>query len=311
MVKISAFSAIRPVKKLVAKVTTQAYSSYSKKEIGLEIQNNPYSYLNIIGNHQTQKKDKRFHLIRKKIHQFQDNNILKKDKTKKLYIYQQIHKKNRYLGLICAVDLKEYGQGKIKIHEHTILERELLFAQYLEITKIHAEPVLITYDSNENYIKQESMQEKNKVYDFKTKDGVKHIIWEITNQKEINRIKGDFNEINNLYIADGHHRMASSFRCQKNGKCLAYIIPKDQLNIKPFHRAIKINKPLLTKLRDKINLKKKNKPNPLSTKIQCYIKGQWHEIQAPPPSSTNPLSINHLLNHILKPIFLMSFLQLQ
>ena len=37
MVKISAFSAIRPVKKLVSKVTTQAYSSYSKKEMNYEL----------------------------------------------------------------------------------------------------------------------------------------------------------------------------------------------------------------------------------------------------------------------------------
>ena len=47
-------------------------------------------------------------------------------------------------------------------------------------------------------------------------------------------------DINKLIfdIADGHHRLASSLRNNKNAMCLAYIVSKNELQTFPFHRKI-------------------------------------------------------------------------
>ena len=47
MVKISAFKSLRPVQKLVAKVTTQPYSNYSQDQIEKELKDEKSFSLNI------------------------------------------------------------------------------------------------------------------------------------------------------------------------------------------------------------------------------------------------------------------------
>ena len=141
MVKISSFQALRPAKKWVKKVPTKTYLNYSETEIIKEKKNNPYSFLNIIHQRNIKNLDKRFLNIRLAINDFKEKNILMEETEMSLYIYQQSKRKKKYIGFICAIDLRDYKNNKIKIHEKTIKKTELLFKKYLQITKIHAEPV--------------------------------------------------------------------------------------------------------------------------------------------------------------------------
>ena len=51
MVKIHAFKALRPIKELVEKIPTKAYSNYSQVDIMQEKKENKFSFLNIIHRH--------------------------------------------------------------------------------------------------------------------------------------------------------------------------------------------------------------------------------------------------------------------
>jgi len=178
MVKISTFKALRPNKKLVKKVPTKAYSNYSKEDIKKEIQENKYSFLNIITTSPKSSIEKRFRTIESNLTEFKKQGILIKDKHAGFYIYRQTTEQQTYTGLICTIELKEYQNKKIKIHEKTIKKREELFAKYLSMTNIHAEPVLITYDSTTSFINKNDMSDQNKLYDFKDKEGIKHEVWQ-------------------------------------------------------------------------------------------------------------------------------------
>ena len=175
MVKISAFQSLRPIQKLVKKVSTQAYSNYSKEEIELELMHNQYSFLNIIAKNQAKNLKIRFEYVQHKIDEFKAKNILKKEQEKSIYIYRQSKNGTTYTGLICAVEVKDYKERKIKIHEQTIEKRELLFSKYLSITKIHAEPVLLTYNNNTQYVTENYISPQNKLYDFKNRMPYKFI----------------------------------------------------------------------------------------------------------------------------------------
>ncbi|MAZ58437.1 MAG: hypothetical protein CMP56_03400 [Flavobacteriales bacterium] len=309
MVKISAFQALRPNKKLVAKVPTKAYSNYSKEDIKKEIYQNPYSFLNIITTNPNISTEKRFKTIRSNFIEFEKKGILIKDKNHGVYVYRQTKNQHTYTGLICAIELKEYQNKKIKIHEKTIKKREELFSKYLSITKIHAEPILITYDSTKTLIDQNDMSDENKLYDFQNKDGLKHEIWKITNQQKINKIIKNFQSISHLYIADGHHRMASSLRYGKTEKCLAYILPKQELTTYPFHRVLSTKKSvknILQEFRNHFNIKKINLPCQYAKNIQFYINKQWYEIileKDQKKNILNDLLVSKLLHKVLKPIF--------
>ncbi|MEM8929448.1 MAG: DUF1015 domain-containing protein, partial [Bacteroidota bacterium] len=142
----------------------------------------------------------------------------------------------------------------IKKHENTIHERELLFANYLKTVGFNAEPVLITYPQNtkiEEIISREVA--KTPEYNFTTPDKKRHLLWRITDKHTILSLQHSFSTIECIYIADGHHRSASSHLLaqdlEKENKghtgeepynyFLSYLIPESEIKIYGFNRMVK------------------------------------------------------------------------
>ena len=69
-------------------------------------------------------------------------------KVKSHFIYINNHPQLELsLGLLLAPQLKDYENDVIKKHENTLLKRENLFKKYLDVCQFHAEPVLLSYDT--------------------------------------------------------------------------------------------------------------------------------------------------------------------
>ena len=68
----------------------------------------------------------------------------------------------------------------------------------------------------------------------------------MTDKKDISNIIQFFQQTSSLYIADGHHRLASSSSYNESSAldnpCLAYLVSSDQLALESFHRVIKKSK---------------------------------------------------------------------
>ncbi len=310
MVKISAFQGITPANQFIDQVPTQPYSNYSTSQREYEIKNNQYSFLNIITNKESDNPKNNLLNIRKRINDFKEKKILIKNKNESLYIYRQTNQKHSYTGLICAISLNDYANNKIKAHEKTIINRELLFSEYLKTTKIYAEPVLITSKTDLTNIYSKHIKKKGVIsYDFYTKDKTRHQIWEIKETDDIQDIITFFQNINSLYIADGHHRLASSLRNNKNAMCLAYIVSKNELQTFPFHRKItNIKHPndIMEKIQSMLKIKIIKSPNNNSENIQLYMRGKWYEIELEKDIKaqlTENLLVSKLLKNILTPIF--------
>ena len=299
MVKISSFFSIKPNKNLVKKIPTKSYNDYTEEEIKDEKKQNKFSFLNVIHNKISDKKTS-FKYIKKKINEFIDRNILIIENNPLLFVYRQQYNESIYTGIICAVDINEYKSGKIKKHEKTIYKREKLFADYLSVTKIHAEPVLLTYNEDINLINTNHTKKKNLLFDFMSDDEVHHTVWKISNPNEINKIIDLAKKIKNLYIADGHHRLASSsIRKEING-CLAYIIKKEQLKVFPFHRLVK-NKYSYSEIIDELKkfgeIKIIEKPKSTNKNLLFYINKNWHEL------NKKKFSKKDLFEKIIKSVF--------
>ncbi len=308
MVKVSAFQSTIPERQFISQVPTQTYANYSRKEIDLEIKNNPYSFLNIIANKKAIDEKDKFKYIRNQINDFKRKKILIKQNEKSMYIYRQKSQEESYTGLICAISLKDYENNQIKAHEKTIKDREILFAKYLKEIKIHAEPVLITYNGNLNHITSKHINNQKQTYNFYTNDGTQHEIWEIKKDEDILDIILFFKKVQNLYIADGHHRMASSFRNNKNHLCLAYIVGKSELTTLPFHRKItniKNADNVFNQINDCFNTRKIKQIKKNSEHLQFYINKNWYQVLFKKKQNIdliNNLLVSKLLTQILNPI---------
>ncbi len=258
MALIRPFKAVRPTRDKAALLTTRSYETYNEDELQSILKYNPFSFLHILRPgykfQLSPKGDDRFKLVRNRYIEFKENRFFKTDNKPCYYLHQQSLKKEVFWGFIATSSLDDYQSGIIKKHEATLKDREILFGKYLETTGFNAEPVLITYPDNELLTNlYQKYQQQRAEYEFTTNKKQQHLFWVIDNEEDIELITNEFAKMPAVYIADGHHRCASSnyFANQMkqqnpnhNGLenynfFMSYLIPESGLKISAFNRFIK------------------------------------------------------------------------
>ncbi|WP_136465617.1 DUF1015 domain-containing protein [Flagellimonas onchidii] len=258
MALIKPFKAIRPTPDKAAFVASRSYEEYSKDELRSVLRYNPFSFLHIINPgfkfHKNISGKERFKLVHNRYLEFLEDNIFQKDDHPCFYLYQITKGDLTTLGFFCACSVNDYQKDVIKKHEDTIQRREKLFADYLNTVGFNAEPVLMTYTDDGiigSILKQEASKQPD--YDFTTSDKVSHKLWQIENVKVIAKLQQSFEKMDALYIADGHHRSASSNLLAKKMKAkhtshsgdeaynffMTYLIPESDIKIYEFNRMVR------------------------------------------------------------------------
>ncbi len=258
MATIKPFRAVRATRDKVALVSSRSYHAYSPTELGAQLDFNPFSFLHIISPSYSSKEEvsntERFEAIRNKYIEFKDKHTYIKEESEVYYIYKKITPNNSFIGIIAATSTADYKNNVIRKHEKTLKKREILFKNYLKATGFNAEPVLLTYPDNKNIDSiLNKYQTKRAEYEFTTKNNQTHLLWIVDKKKDIEQITMEFKKINALYIADGHHRSASSYRLAKAMQkentnhtgleaynfYLSYLISESNLQISEFNRLVK------------------------------------------------------------------------
>jgi uncharacterized protein (DUF1015 family) len=336
MANIIPFKGIRPVKDKVHLVASRSVDGYNTAELHDKLASNPYSFLHVINpDYSEGKKTKpgsieRLEKIKKKYLKFLAEKIFTADDQPCYYIYQQQKEENVYTGIIGCSSIDDYFNGIIKIHEQTITEREEKLMHYLEVCDFNAEPVLFSYPNDviideltANIIQTEPL------YNFSTTDKVQHKLWLVNDSETVSKIKLRFSTIPHIYIADGHHRSASSAllgkaRREKNVNYtgneafnfyLGVFFPETQLKIVDFNRVVKdLNgldaKRFIEKLTHKFIVVEKGKDEYKPThkhNFSMYIDGNWYSVEAKKEIIHNnepvgSLDATILSEHILGPI---------
>ncbi len=259
MAKIHPFRAVRPTRDKVSLVASRSYQSYTAKERDSRMDYNPYSFLHIINPgykyHKEISGEERYKLVRNRYLEFKEDRIFIQDKNPCYYVYKIVNREHQsFCGIIAAASAENYENDVIKKHEDTLQIRETTFKEYLKTVGFNAEPVLLTYPDNEviEKIIQKTIQERAE-YEFTTTYRDTHYLWKIDNEEVIDRIKKEFSGIQTIYIADGHHRSASSCllaqELKKNDPAhggneaynffMSYLIPESNLKIYEFNRLVK------------------------------------------------------------------------
>ena len=191
-------------------------------------------------------------MVHNRYEEFKENGVFMQDAQAGFYLHQKVYQNSRFWGIIGLASLEDYETDVIKKHEKTLREREELFGNYLEITGFNAEPVLITYE-DDPYLQGvfEKYSSTRPEYEFTTNKDRTHSLWLIREQSEIDQIAASFEKMKALYIADGHHRTASSLYLKKklegqgsdtenkSSGFMAYLIAESQLRITSFYRFVR------------------------------------------------------------------------
>ncbi|TRO66988.1 DUF1015 domain-containing protein [Christiangramia sabulilitoris] len=258
MTKIIPFKAVRPAPAYAGLVASRSYEDYSEAELRAQLEFNPYSFLHIINpGYKFQHEiggEKRFGMVKNRYLEFKEEKTFIQDEQACYYIYNIKTREASCCGIIAATSVEDYEKDVIRRHEDTIAHREELFKEYLKVVGFNTEPVLLTYpdDAIINELLEERMKSRPE-YEFATYNKEIHSLWLIDDPDNISKIKAQFAAMDKLYIADGHHRSASSWLLAKESKAnnphhtgkeaynyfMSYLISESNLRIFEFSRLIK------------------------------------------------------------------------
>lgn len=256
MAKVIPFKAVRPTRDKVSLVASRSYQSYTQAELEARLDYNPFSFLHVVNPgykyHKEISGKERYTMVRNRYLEFKEERVFVQDESPSYYVYKIVNRDgNSFSGIIAATSAEDYEKDIIKTHENTIEYRENIFKDYLKTVGFNAEPVLLTYPDNDiigNAITD--TQQERAEFEFTTTYRDTHYLWIIENPKTITTIQQEFEKMKALYIADGHHRSASSYLLSKDlgsdkkenlryNYFMSYLIPESDLKIYEFNRMVK------------------------------------------------------------------------
>jgi len=260
MATIKPFKCIRPEKNVVSKVAALPYDVYNRDEALEEVLKEPLSFLKI--DRAETQFDKDFNPYDKQVYEkardilqemLQDGTLLN-DNEEGYYIYELTMNGRSQTGVVGCASIDDYLNDVIKKHEKTREDKEIDRINHVDICNAQTGPIFLAYRSQEiinevvNKIKTEEV-----LYNFIAQDGVKHVVWKVSEEADVKVIAEAFKNIDNIYIADGHHRTASAVKVglKRREENLGYtgdeefnfflsvLFPHDQLMILDYNRVVK------------------------------------------------------------------------
>ena len=249
MTLINPFCAVRPNDSISNNFSSKSFELYDKEEIKDILKTNPHSFLQIIKDNIYPRKklsnSKRFENVKKNYRRFKSKGLLIKDQKPGFYIQELNLNGKIYNGIIAEASIGKYKLGQIKKHENTLKSRVLVFKKYLKKTRFNADAVLLIYRNKKaisDFIKDTKKQAPTSVISISDNEIVK--LWYIVEDFQIKKITKAFESVQNLYIADGHHRTASSLLLSdeenetQTAGFMAFLIPESELLVEQYNRMV-------------------------------------------------------------------------
>lgn len=261
MATIKPFRGIRPLPERAARVAALPYDVVSTEQAREIVRSNPDSFLRIDKAEVDLPEEidiydaRVYEQAAANLREFRRQGILLQDEQPYYYIYQLTMAGRTQTGLVACTSIDDYLNNVIRKHELTRTDKEEDRIKHVDYCNAHTGPIFMTYRSKPqiNEWLENWKKEHSPVYDFVAEDGVKHVAWVIHDQTMIDSLTKAFQEIQPLYIADGHHRSASAVKVglkrreanpnytgeEEFNFFLAVLFPHDQLEILPYNRVVK------------------------------------------------------------------------
>lgn len=332
MALIHPFRALRPVPEMAAAVAAVPYDVVSREEacalaegnsdsflhisrseIDLDVQTNPYADVVY------QKAAENLEALRQSV-------PLVVEAEPSLYFYRLQDGSHEQTGLAGCYSLDEYERGIIKRHERTRADKEDDRTRHIVAVRAQTGIAFLTYRAPEEIVALQARACGDApLFDITAPDGVRHMVWRLTDADQEAAVKA-LAGVTTLYIADGHHRIASAARVRNElgkannhdlsteaGYFLGVAFPDIETRILPYNRTVSdlagmASDEFLAAVKSRFPVMSGVQPVPPKGEIRMYLDGQWHSVNLDADNSpagsdlVATLDVMRLQNQILAPL---------
>jgi len=333
---IKPFNALRPRPDLASRVAAPPYDVLNRDEAFAMAAGNEYSFLRI--NKPEIDVDPAMDVYDMRVYQrgaenlqrFIAQGILQRDARDCFYVYKQVMGAHEQIGLVAAASVAAYEQNMIKKHEFTRPEKEDDRVNHIHTLGAQVGPVFLTYRAQPQIDALiEGIVAQTPEYDFVSEDGNRHVLWVVQDAAMVGRIQAAFDQVECLYVADGHHRSAAAQRVKELRRQAnpdhtgeesynffsTVIFPHNQMQILDYNRVVKDlhgmdEDEFLSRVQAyfSVRLSKAGAVKPRHEhEFTMYIGGQWYVLQALEGlwNENDPvqrLDVSILQNNLLSPL---------
>lgn len=308
MAVIKPFECVRPNEKDAARVAALPYDVYNRQEAVCEVKREPLSFLKI-DRAETQFDDSTdtyapevYAKAKELFEEALADKTFITDTDKTYYIYALTMDKRTQTGIVACASIDDYLNNVIKKHENTRADKEVDRITHVDTLSAQTGPIFLAYRADSVINDAVKKTKENKaLYDFISPDGIRHQVWKMTDITLVENVRKAFEGIDSVYIADGHHRVASAVkvglkRRQENpgytgneefNYFLSVLFPDEELMILPYNRVVKdlngyTQEEFLNKIKEKFDIAESDKqvsPDKKGT-FGMYLGGKWYKLTA-------------------------------
>lgn len=329
---IQPFSGLRPAPGKAGEVAAPPYDVMSAAEARRMVEGRPWSFLHIsrpevdlpVGTDPYAPEV--YAKARENLEHMIDQGLLIRDQQPSYYVYRLTMGEHRQTGLVAAASVHAYDAGRIKKHEHTRPLKEDDRVRQIQALDAQTGPVFLVYRAHREIDAcLARVSDTEPAVDITAPDGVRHELWTLTDQEQIDFLTRAFDALDALYVADGHHRSAAASRVaaqrRQEGRAdrqeqgfLAVIFPHDQMQILDYNRVVRdLNghgiPVFLDRIRSAFDVTPSSTPvkPAVAAEFGMYLDRQWYRLRLDPGRipAADPvarLDVSLLQDHLIAPI---------
>lgn len=336
MAKIKPFQAYRPDTKYADKIAALPYDVYNRKEAVEVVQKNPMSFL-AIDRAETSFDDSVdtyadcvYAKAKELLNDWIDRGYFVQDDKDCYYIYRLTMNGRAQTGIVACSSIDDYLNNVIKKHENTRADKEVDRIRHVDTCNAQTGPIFLAYRYNDaigTVVKDVTAKEA--LYDFVSEDGIGHQVWKVDCLDDIHSIRTAFEGMNEIYIADGHHRCASAVKVglkrreanpnydgsEEFNYFLSVLFPDEELMIMDYNRVVDNlagmdAEAFLAKMKEIFVVTKLGEKAVRPTfkgQITMFLDDIWYLLEIPETYYTGDpvkdLDVSILQDNVLEPVF--------
>lgn len=308
MATIKPFIGIRPSKEKAARIAALPYDVYNRAEAKAEVEKEPMSFLRIdrpetqFADDMDMYADEVYQKAHDILWEMVANGDFVTEEKECYYIYELTMNGRVQDGLVACASIDDYANNVIKKHENTREEKEQDRIRHVDTCSAQTGPIYLAYRARpaiREVIAAKKQEEA--LYDFTSTDGIRHRVFIIDAHEQIEIIRNEFADTNEIYIADGHHRAASAVKVGLKRRAehpnydgreefnyfLSVLFADEQLMIMDYNRVVKdlngyTSETFLEKMYENFEIKcieGDDKYPSAKGEFTMFLEGKWYRCQ--------------------------------